>query len=153
VVCAAESDRIRVRIGRPGIAVNLHEEFAHFGLVVLIWLVQLVIYPSFRWADSSRFTDWHRSYTRRLSVIVVPLMLWQAGGALLTAACRTRPVDIALVILIAAMWLVTFVAAVPIHRRLSQRHDRADVESLVRVNWLRTVGWSAVWLLWWAGST
>lgn len=130
----------------------LYEELAHFGLVVLIWLVQLVIYPSFRWADPSRFTVWHRSYTRRLSVVVVPLMLWQALGAVLTAAGQPNPVNIALILLIAAMWAVTFAGAVPIHGRLARRFSRGDIESLVRVNWIRTLGWSAVWVLWWTGS-
>jgi hypothetical protein len=130
----------------------LHEEFAHFGLVVLIWLVQLVIYPSFRWSDPAHFTTWHRSYTRRLSVIVVPLMLWQAFGALVTTIHRASPVNFTLLGLILLIWAVTFAAAVPIHVRLAKRFRRTDVESLIRVNWLRTIGWSAVWLLWWSGS-
>lgn len=128
----------------------LHEGYAHFGLVVLIWLVQLVIYPSFRWADPDRFTDWHKSYTRRLSVVVTPLMLWQAVGAAATAVRRPTPVSVAVILLIAMIWAVTFIGAVPIHRRLSQRFRRTDVETLIRVNWIRTVGWSALWLLWWA---
>ncbi|MEQ9363414.1 MAG: hypothetical protein RIF32_04185, partial [Leptospirales bacterium] len=59
----------------PQIEIALH--LFHFGLVVLIWLVQLVIYPAFMYADAEQFTDWHRVYTERVSLVVVPLMLGQ----------------------------------------------------------------------------
>jgi hypothetical protein len=35
-----------------------------FGLVVLIWLVQLIIYPSFGEIERGRFLLWHAGYTR-----------------------------------------------------------------------------------------
>jgi hypothetical protein len=50
-----------------------------FGLIVLIWLVQLVIYPAFASIAPERFARWHARYTRTVTWIVAPLMLGQAG--------------------------------------------------------------------------
>lgn len=60
----------------------------HFGLVVLIWLVQLVIYPSLAHIAVDRFRDWHRRYTERVSLVVVPLMFAQLGLVALRLVCE-----------------------------------------------------------------
>ncbi|MFQ3270452.1 MAG: hypothetical protein ACI9A1_000767, partial [Lentimonas sp.] len=48
-----------------------------FGLVVLIWMVQLVVYPSFKYYPASDLLKWHRAYTASMAVVVLPLMLAQ----------------------------------------------------------------------------
>ena len=45
------------------------------GFIVLIWAVQLVIYPSFKFYSNANLLKWHRLYTKRVTVIVLPLML------------------------------------------------------------------------------
>ena len=45
-----------------------------FGFVVLIWAVQLVIYPSFGFYAKANLFEWHKSYTARVTYIVLPLM-------------------------------------------------------------------------------
>ena len=40
------------------------------GLVVLIWMVQLIIYPSFLHYDNN-LVEWHHKYTSRIALIVV----------------------------------------------------------------------------------
>lgn len=48
------------------------------GLAVLGWTVQLVAYPALAFVEASRFRDWHILHSRRISIVVVPLMLAQA---------------------------------------------------------------------------
>ena len=48
-----------------------------FGLVVLIWLVQLIIYPSFSYTAKDELQTWHQRYVARITVVVGPLMLLQ----------------------------------------------------------------------------
>lgn len=48
-----------------------------FGLVVLIWIVQLVIYPSLCYYQDKDLAKWHKIYTQRIGVIVGPLMIAQ----------------------------------------------------------------------------
>lgn len=62
---------------------------ASFGLVVLIWLVQVIIYPAFAESAPERFVLWHAGYTRALTWIVAPLMLGQV--ALLVWLLIVRP--------------------------------------------------------------
>ena len=119
-----------------------------FGLVVLIWLVQLIIYPGFAYCDRSSFISWHRKYMWLVSFIVAPLMLsqlllkayllyistdWQTGTSLL---------------LVFLTWIHTFLRAVPLHNKLNIKgNEPALVENLVRINWIRTAAWTVIWLL------
>ncbi len=47
------------------------------GLLILTWLVQLVIYPSFLYYDATDLKKWHSIYTGRITFVVLPLMLTQ----------------------------------------------------------------------------
>ncbi|QBG46895.1 hypothetical protein EGM51_05610 [Verrucomicrobia bacterium S94] len=117
------------------------------GMVVLIWLVQLIIYPSFFLIDAGKFTAWHARYTRRISVVVMPLMIAQAVS---TAVLLTRNADPGLKLetvgLIAA-WTVTFSLSVPCHKKLQQSGKNDDViRRLIFTNWFRTAAWTLVLL-------
>ena len=48
-----------------------------FGLLVLIWLVQLVIYPSFLYYEQDNLKRWHEKYTQKITYVVLPLMMGQ----------------------------------------------------------------------------
>ena len=39
-------------------------------MVVLLWLVQLVIYPSFLECAEERLVNWHRTYVNRVAWII-----------------------------------------------------------------------------------
>ncbi|MAJ50932.1 MAG: hypothetical protein CMB82_04875, partial [Flammeovirgaceae bacterium] len=47
------------------------------GTLVLIWLVQLVIYPSFLFFERKNLKLWHDKYTKKVSFVVLPLMIGQ----------------------------------------------------------------------------
>ena len=124
-----------------------------FGLVVLIWLVQLIIYPSFEYVDRGRLEYWHGRYTALISAVVVPLMLGQVLVVGMQTIQRGSTLDWVSAALVVAVWLVTFLRAVPIHERIGQATDPdADVPALVRWNWPRTVLWSAVFVLGWVSA-
>lgn len=46
-----------------------------WGLLVLIWLVQIIIYPGLSRLPSEGFVNYHRWYVIRISAIVLPLMI------------------------------------------------------------------------------
>ena len=48
--------------------------FGTFFLTGLIWVIQLVHYPAFRFVESSAFINFERLHTQRISLIVIPLM-------------------------------------------------------------------------------
>lgn len=113
------------------------------GLVVLASLVQLIIYPTFAEVSPARFCAWHRVYSNRITVVVVPLMVAQA--ALHASRLLTLPDARALVAAacIVAAWLVTFLGAVPCHRTLSTGGcHRHVLHRLLRWNLARSLAWT-----------
>jgi len=119
-----------------------------FGLVILIWMTQLVVYPSFAYFSSGDLLLWHRRYTRAISFLVIPLMLAQLlthGIGLWQHFSVPRLLAAAL---IGSIWVNTFVYAVPLHNKISAGSDIASsAKQLVAVNWYRTVLWTVVFLL------
>ena len=114
------------------------------GLTVLIWLVQIIIYPGMHGWEKARFAALHRVYARRIACIVGPLMLGQAALALRQMASTPGAAEAVQLALIAVVWGVTILVSVPLHRRLSGGYDDQAVNRLVASNWLRTAGWSLV---------
>ncbi len=130
-------------------------------LTGLIWLVQLVHYPSFRFVAPARFAAFHHFHSLQISYIVAPLMfveLMAAMGYVMTDARGVVSwVNLASVL---AVWLVTFLVSVPLHGQLAQGFSLTVVDKLIASNWLRTMLWTArllmiatVWLLWFAPNT
>jgi len=114
-----------------------------FGLVVLIWLVQLVVYPAFAEIAADGFRSWHARYTRAITWVVAPLMLAQLVLAALLVVGRTNVATVAYAVLVVSTWLLTAFVSVPIHNALgASGHDAGRVRRLISTNWLRTVAWS-----------
>jgi hypothetical protein len=54
-----------------------------FALFILIWIVQRIIYPSFMYHSPVSLSQWHAVYSKRIALIVVPLMLGQLLSAVI----------------------------------------------------------------------
>ncbi len=116
-----------------------------FGLVVLIWLVQLVIYPGFKFYASANLEKWHRSYTPRITIVVLPLMTCQL---LLAAYQLWQEINVYTSIslsIIVILWLLTFLIFVPLHQAIDKDPKNPQwPRDLERKNWTRTFLWSAL---------
>jgi len=121
---------------------------ADTGLFILVWIVQLVIYPGFAYLDSSDLKIWHPIYTRRITLVVLPLMTAQITIGtiqLLQLADTYTALSVSLII---ATWLLTFIQFVPLHGKLDNaEHPKLIVQSLVRKNWSRTVIWTVLFAM------
>lgn len=118
-----------------------------FGLVVLIWLVQLVIYPSFLYYVKDDLIGWHKKYTPRITFIVLPLMLGQLMlyGALLQEEKTFYSIGSFILVLMA--WLLTFTVFVPRHKEISSgTYSKKTLTQLVKFNWSRTFIWSLLFV-------
>jgi hypothetical protein len=114
-----------------------------WGLAILIWLVQLIIYPGFHRIPREVFPVYHRWYALRISLVVLPLMIgevifvvgwWWSGADPNDAYLATLAVGV--------VWLSTFMLQVPIHKRLYDGKDDDLIRRLVATNWIRTAAWS-----------
>lgn len=119
-----------------------------FGLVVLLWLVQWIIYPSFIEIAPDRLLGWHLKYTQRMGYIVAPMMFAQlglSGWAASQVGWGLAWLDLLLVL---SCWGLTFLLSVPLHQRISAgESDRVLLQHLVRTNWPRTLIWSLIFVL------
>jgi len=118
------------------------------GLLVLIWMIQLIVYPSFLYYNKEALVSWHRKYTLRLAIIVIPLMF---GQLLLTSwqwyQSQTLEMTMRLLLVI-AVWVSTFVQFVPIHNKITQgKATNQHLKQLVHRNWLRTTLWTLICIL------
>ncbi len=114
-------------------------------MAILIWVVQLYVYPSFRKVEARVFVDWHQRYMNRIAWIVGPLMISQlAVGVGLLMKDASGP-SIIYAALVGATWILTGLVAVPLHRNLQDlEKDPRTISSLIAWNWLRTVLWTAI---------
>ena len=121
---------------------------ASFGLVVLIWLVQVIIYPAFAEIEPDRFARWHAGYTRAVTWTVAPLMIGQVTLLLWLVVVRPSSCVSLAAGMVAVAWIATFALAVPAHDTLqASGRDRAVVARLVAGNWIRTIAWTLAFLL------
>ncbi len=115
------------------------------GLLILIWLVQLIIYPSFRYTEENQFVAWHGRYTALIGLIVAPLMFTQVGVEVAFFLRQDQRWNRILIILV--IWTATFGLSVPCHNRLHrQGKELITLKRLVTTNWIRTLCWSLLFL-------
>lgn len=108
----------------------------------LIWLVQLVHYPSFCFVQDNKFVNFHVMHSRQITWIVLPVM----GAELLLAVAlvwlEPRAIWIANLGGVGALWLLTALVSVPLHNKLGRGGDAEACARLVWTNWPRTLLWS-----------
>ncbi|MFO0912079.1 MAG: peroxiredoxin [Pirellulales bacterium] len=142
---------------------------AHLGatlyMVGLIWFVQLVHYPLFDSVGGDEFTSFERRHRARTAWVVGPPMLVEGLTAVLLLWMRPSSIPAWSVwlglVLLAVIWLSTFVVQVPRHRRLAEGFDPAVHRRLVGTNWWRTAAWSLrgvialgmMWAVWSMGGS
>lgn len=126
-------------------------------LVGVIWLVQLLVYPSMAQVGAEGYAAYHNLHTSRITPVVAPAMILELLTAIYLVFVPFEAVDYryfgfgaALVLII---WISTFFLQVPLHEQLAKGFD-ADVQArLVLTNWIRTIAWTlrgalVLWMVW-----
>ena len=118
-----------------------------FGLLVLIWLVQLVIYPAFKYQSPLLLQKWHKIYTSRITVVVIPLMLFQLTVSIVQLWKEVNFYTSGSLILVLLVWILTFSVFVPLHSTIEKDSSQKEkIDALISKNWMRTIIWSALFL-------
>lgn len=118
-----------------------------FGLLVLIWIVQRIVYPGFLYYNAKDLQNWHRSYTSRFTFIVMPLMLMQIGITSYQLFNEINLYTIVSMVIIILIWVSTFFQFVPMHAHISKGNVSQNMlDSLVKKNWTRTLLWSTLFV-------
>ncbi len=109
----------------------------------VIWVVQLVHYPLFKFVRINDFPEFERSHCNRITLIVLPTMGVELLSAILLVYISKEnliyQVNLFLLILI---WISTFLVQTRQHQKLSSGFDENIHKNLVNFNWIRTILWS-----------
>jgi len=116
-------------------------------LVGLIWVIQLVHYPTFDFVQGTSFLAFHKHHTASITIIVMPLMLAELAVGFYLAR-HFQWFYLLPLLLVLLVWLSTFLLQVPIHNQLGSGKDSILIQKLVKTNWIRTILWTikAIWI-------
>ncbi len=127
------------------IAIPELHSIVDFGMCVVLWLVQLVIYPSFLRLKSSELIAWHKAYTFRVSFVILPLMFGQLALSILSIVGDASALEWTAFAFVLVCWILTFFVSVPLHRKIEQNDiTRETRQKLITTNWPRTILWSVI---------
>ncbi len=113
-------------------------------MVGVIWLVQVVHYPSFNFIDKKFYSDFQNFHIKKISFVVVPVMSLELVSGLVLIFLDHRqstPSLISFGILI-LIWIITGLFFAKAHQDLTAGYNREIVERIIKLNWIRTLLWS-----------
>lgn len=117
--------------------------FSAFFMMGLIWIIQVVHYPTFLFLSKKKFMRFTRWHQKRISWIVAPIMLIELISSVVLCFSSLYfwffYVNLGIVI---SNLLVTFIIQIPIHKKLNSKKDRKIIKWLIKSNWIRTSLWS-----------
>jgi hypothetical protein len=113
-----------------------------FGLVVLIWIIQVLHYPSFGFYEEQNFSQAMHFHQQRITLITLPLMVSEIILAVYVLNQSQNIYTNSSLILVGLIWLSTFFIQVPLHEKLLKSKEPILIAKLVKTNWIRTFLWS-----------
>ncbi|QSE96545.1 hypothetical protein [Fulvivirga lutea] len=118
------------------------------GLFILIWMVQIIVYPAFLYTRGSQLIQWHKKYKGRIFVFVFPLMTAQLLGHLSLFWLGNSQLHLICLLFIAISWIVTFYKEVPLHNLISMdQYQPGTIRDLINWNYPRSFAWTIVFIL------
>ena len=119
-----------------------------FGLCILIWMVQLIVYPSFAFYNNTQLLKWHKTYTKAIALIVIPLMLGQLGIVIYQVFLTQNTYTLVSIVFVVFLWGITLLKFAPMHQQISEGNTQIQLlKTLVQMNWIRTIIWTLLFLL------
>ena len=110
-------------------------------LVGVILMTQILSYPLLLKLGIGNFYNYYNSYTKRISFIVIPLMIFEVLLSIILNIILNNFYLFASNILLFVVWGSTFFIQVPIHNKLSSNHSYVLINKLIYTNWIRTIAW------------
>ncbi|MGB1169638.1 MAG: hypothetical protein ACPG4G_06130 [Flavobacteriaceae bacterium] len=119
-----------------------------FGMCILIWMVQLIVYPSFAFYKNTQLLTWHKTYTKAIALIVIPLMLGQLGIAIYQVFLVQNSYTLVSIVFVVFLWGITLLKFAPMHQQISEGNTQIQLlKTLVQMNWIRTMIWTLLFVL------
>lgn len=119
-----------------------HALSVDFSMFILIWMVQVIVYPTFHKINNNEFIDWHRKYCNGIGFFVLPVMSFQLLETASSCFFSVGNLIWFKLVSVLGTWLITFLVSAPCHRKLQVGKDHQVIDRLIRTNWWRTLLWS-----------
>ena len=116
-------------------------------IVGIIWVIQVVHYPSFHFIGNSRYISFQKFHMERISYIVIPVMLVESISGFLLIYDELNPILLISMVLLLSIWMLTAFFFSSVHQRLVSGYQLEMVAKLVKINWIRTLLWTLRLLL------
>ena len=115
----------------------------------VIWVIQIVHYPSFHFIEKELYTAFQKFHMNKISIIVIPIMLAEliTGMMLFLDKSSKSPFLIISFVILVLIWLITGVFFSFSHNELMMGYQELVVNQLVVMNWIRTLLWTLRLLL------
>ena len=115
----------------------------------VIWVIQIVHYPSFHFIEKELYTAFQKFHMNKISIIVIPIMLAEliTGMMLFLDKSSKSPFLIISFVILVLIWLITGVFFTKAHNELIAGYQELVVNQLVAMNWIRTLLWTLRLLL------
>ena len=115
----------------------------------VIWVIQIVHYPSFHFIEKELYTAFQKFHMNKISIIVIPIMLAEliTGMMLFLDKSSKSPFLIISFVILVLIWLITGVFFTKVHNELIAGYQELVVNQLVAMNWIRTLLWTLRLLL------
>ena len=115
----------------------------------VIWVIQIVHYPSFHFIEKELYTAFQKFHMNKISIIVIPIMLAEliTGMMLFLDKSSKSPFLIISFVILVLIWLITGVFFTKAHNELMTGYQELVVNQLVAINWIRTLLWTLRLLL------
>lgn len=110
----------------------------------VIWVIQLVHYPSFLFVEKNNFVDFEKFHSKQISMVVIPIMLIELATSfiLISQSKLPNPLLIVNLLLLVAIWITTFVFSARYHKCLIDGYNKEYILKLIGTNWIRTIFWT-----------
>jgi hypothetical protein len=110
----------------------------------VIWIIQLVHYPSFMYIEKNKFVDFEMFHSKQISKVVIPLMLLELVTSVLLIYISSQQslLFIANFLLLIATWLITLFFSARYHKKLVDGFNELYILKLIKTNWARTIFWT-----------
>lgn len=109
----------------------------------VIWVIQLIHYPSFTHIAPQQFLQFHAQHTMTMGYIVGPMMVIELTTGLWLLMNKADIFSVTHFALVIVLWALTFFVSVPLHNKLTQGYDPLVINRLINTNWPRTIIWTA----------
>ena len=115
----------------------------------VIWVIQIVHYPSFHFIEKELYTAFQKFHMNKISIIVIPIMLAEliTGMMLFLDKSSKSPFLIISFVILVLIWLITGAFFTKAHNELIAGYQELGVNQLVAMNWIRTLLWTLRLLL------